>query len=83
MRGGLQFGVDETAEMVGVIGGIGDDMADAFEPFREAPRLRAVAPLAGRNDEADRIAKGIDDGMDLAGQAAARTADRVSRRPPF
>ena len=45
--------------------------------------LCEVAGLARRQDEAERIAQSIDDGMDFRGQAAPRTADRTSFRPPF
>ncbi|ARJ64583.1 hypothetical protein WV31_02215 [Magnetospirillum sp. ME-1] len=42
-------------------------------------RYRSVWP----DDKAQRIAQGIDDGVDLDGQPAARTPDRTSFRPPF
>jgi len=45
--------------------------------------LGDVADLPGRQDEPQRIAHGIDNGMDFCGQAAPRTADRASFRPPF
>ena len=45
--------------------------------------LRAVVDLAGREDEAQRIAEGIDGDVDFRGRATARAADRLSLGPPF
>jgi hypothetical protein len=45
--------------------------------------LRDVAGLPGREDKPQRIAYGVDHGMDLSGQAAPRATDRASFRPPF
>ena len=42
-----------------------------------------VTGLSGRENEAQRIAQGIDNGMDLGGQPAARSTDRTSFSPPF
>ena len=66
-----------------VVGRVGDDMADTVKPFGQRARLRTIAPVPGCDHEADRQPECIAGGMDLAGQAAARPADRVSRRPPF
>lgn len=38
---------DKSTQMISVIGRIGHPMPDAFQPFDQAARLRAVAPLAG------------------------------------
>ena len=45
--------------------------------------LSDVAGLAWCKDKPQRIAHRIDDSMDFGGQAAPRTADRASFRPPF
>jgi hypothetical protein len=69
--------------VVGVIGGVGDDVSNALEPFEQAARLRTVAPVSGRDLEAQRQPEGVDCGVDLGGQPASGPADRVSFRPPF
>ena len=78
-----EFFVDEPAQVVGVIGGISDDMADALQPLDQAACLRAVAPLSWRDLKADRQAEGVDGGMDLRRQSAFGSSDGVSFKPPF
>src|ERR671917_778494 len=43
----------------------------------------AVVALAGQQDEAHRIAEGVDEGDDLGRQPAARAADGLISSPPF
>ena len=74
---------DELTKMVSIICGVGHDMADANEPVDQPSRLRAIAPLTGRDREADRQPERIDSGVDFGGQATLRAADRVSLSPPF
>ena len=74
---------NERAQVVGVIGGIGDHMTNPFQALDQATRLRAIAPLARRDLEADRQTERIDGGMDLRRQAAFRSSDGVSFKPPF
>lgn len=74
---------DELTKMVSIICGVGHDMADANEPVDQPSRLRAIAPLAGCDGEADWQPKRVDSGMDFGGQAALGAADRVSLSPPF
>jgi len=45
--------------------------------------LGVVAGLTWRKNKTERVAQGIDDGVDLGGQAAARPTDRTSFRAPF
>src|ERR1700739_285396 len=49
----------------------------------QALSLTDVVDLACSQDEADRIAEGIDANVDLRAQAAARTTDRLIFAPPF
>ncbi len=83
LGGGMQFLGDEPAQGVGVVTGIGDDMAGAGKPREQALGLRAVGSVAGRDGEADRQAECIHGGVDFGRQAAAGAADGVSLKPPF
>jgi len=49
-----QFLGDDQAQVVGIVGGIGDDVTDARQPFDQATRLRAVAPVARCDRDPDR-----------------------------
>jgi hypothetical protein len=49
----------------------------------QALSLADVVDLACGQDEADRIAEGINADVDLRAQAAARTTDRLIFAPPF
>lgn len=69
--------------MVGIVARVGNDMADPLQPLDQRSGLRAVAPVPGRDQEPDRQPQGIDGGMYLRRQAASRTPDGVSFRPPF
>lgn len=73
---------DQGPQMAGVTGRIRDDMADALEPLDQGRSLRTGAALASRRDQPHGEPKGIDGGVDLGGQAAARTPDPVSLSPP-
>lgn len=73
---------DEGAQVVGVVGGVGDDVADAIEPFEQAAGLWAAAPMSRRDLEAQRQTEGVDRGVDLGGQPASGATDRMSFRPP-
>ena len=74
---------DEGAQVIGVAGGVCDDMVDAVESFEQAARLGTVAPVSGCDLEAQRQPESIDGGVDLGGQPASGPADCVSLRPPF
>ena len=56
---------------------------DTLQPFEQPPRLRAVAPVSGRDREADRQPHGIESGMDFRGQAVSGPPDGASVKPPF
>ncbi len=67
---------DNAAQMIRVIGRIRDDMSDAAQPFDQASRLRAVAPLTRRDDEPDRQPKRVNNGVDL-GPLSAIAGNRL------
>lgn len=73
---------DGLANVVGVIGGIGDDKLGRGT-IEQATGLRSVAGLAGCEEEADRAAEPSDGEMDFGGQTAARTSDGLILSPPF
>jgi hypothetical protein len=58
-------------------------MADTLQAFDQTTRLRAIAPMAGRDREPDRQSQRIDRRMDLGRQAASGAADTGSFKPPF
>ena len=74
---------DELAEVIGIIGGIRHDVADAGHARDQPLRLRTVAPLAGRDGKADRQPERVHGGVNFGGQAALGSTDRVSLSPPF
>lgn len=67
---------------VDVVRLVGDDMLGDVA-VDQCFGLRAVVDLAGREDEAQRIAESVDGDVDFRGWAAARAADRLSLGPPF
>ena len=78
-----QIVCNETAQVIGVIGRIHDDVLGHRQPFDQPACLRAVAPLAGCNDRPDRQAERIHSGVDFGGQAAFGAANTGSLKPPF
>src|SRR5260370_19976889 len=76
------FARDGQAEVVGVIGCIGDDDIGGHA-LDEGPGLRRIACLAGGQHEAHRASQAAHGEMDLGGQAAARASDGLIANPPF
>lgn len=74
---------DEGPQRIGIIGSIGNDVADTLQARQESLGLRTVAIVSRRRVDTDRQADGIDDRMQLGGQAAARTTDGGTFSPPF
>lgn len=74
---------DEGAERIGVIGGIGDDMADALQTGQERLGLWAIAILPRCWMDPQRQADRIDGCVQFGRQPAARTTDGGSFSPPF
>ncbi len=70
------------SRVIGVVGGIGHDGLE-WQAGDEVRGLRDVVDLGGEQREADRAAQAIDGEVELAGQAATRAADGLSRSPPF
>ncbi len=58
---GIENGV---VEVLGIVGPVGDDVA-GFEAVQQVLAENHVAPMAGREHEAQRQTERIDDGMDL------------------
>ena len=83
MCGCVQIIGDESAQMIGVIGRVHDDVLRGCEAFDQAACLWAVAPLAVSDDGADRQPERIDCRMNLGRQAAFGAANTGSFKPPF
>ena len=58
---------DEAAQVIGIISRIHDDMTNTLQAFDQTARLRAVAPLAGRDRGSDRQAERIHRSVDFGG----------------
>ncbi len=83
LRGGAKLIGDEGPQRISIIGGIGDDVADATQARQQSFGLRTVAMLSRRRMDADRQADGIDGSMQLGRQPATRATDRGSFSPPL
>jgi hypothetical protein len=73
---------DGGAKAIGVKAHVGEQVFER-KAADQALSLADVVDLACGQDEADRIAEGIDADVDLRAQAAARTTDRLIFAPPF
>lgn len=76
------LGADGLAKCLGIVALVAKDVLSR-DVGDEGLGLAIVARLPWGQEEAQRIAQGIDDGMNLGGQSAARAPDRTSFRPPF
>src|SRR5512134_99124 len=76
------IGADGVAEMIGIIGGVGEDMLSG-QSVDEGMGLGDVVALPTGEDETHRQAQTAHGHMDLAGQAAARAANGLILSPPF
>ncbi|SFU76263.1 hypothetical protein SAMN04488527_1152 [Aliiroseovarius crassostreae] len=84
MRSCAQIIGDESAQVVGVVGGIHDDVLRVCHPFDQPRRLRAAPPpLSGGDDGSDWQSEGVDRRMGFRGQATFGTANAGSFKPPF
>src|SRR5205085_11865390 len=70
------------AKAIGVKAHVGEQVFER-KTADQALSLANVVDFARSQDEADRMAKGIDADADLRAQAAARTPDRLIFAPPF
>ncbi len=68
--GGGVLAVDGVAERLGIVAFVAQDIVGG-KVGDQGLGLGEVALLSWRQDEPQRIAQGIDDGMDLGGQSAA------------
>src|SRR5260370_35217544 len=73
---------DRQPEVVGDIGGLGDDGLGGHA-VDERPGRRGITGLAGGEHEGHRTAQAAHGEMDLVGQAAARASDGLIASPPF
>lgn len=79
MRRDHRFGAegrDRGADAIGVVGGIGDHVLGRLA-LEQGLSLRGVVRLARGEGDADELAEGVDEPVELAAQAAARTAKRL------
>ena len=75
------FGGDQFDDRAGDIAAIGNDIASQRQAVDQGWNGGFVGGLAGRQDEADRQAVGIDHGVDFGAQSSTRTTDGVIRAP--
>ena len=75
-------GSDQLEQGVGVVASIGDDMA-AFEASQQLRGGAQVMGLSGGQQQSDRQAILVDDGVDLGAQSSTRTANGVIFAPFF
>ena len=81
--GAPAFAFDERNEMLPVIGPIGDKITDGGQAFDQAWRRCLVGSVALGQQQPDRQAMHIDDGVELGGQSSTRTANGVIFAPFF
>jgi len=73
----------ELAQLVGVIGRVGQAQACVGQRLKQRPGEGSIAPLSGGYFEGDEASFAIDDRMDLGRAPAARATDRLDFGPPF
>ena len=71
------------AQGIGVIGTVGQEMADRACGSDQGGRHVAVVDVSGAEPQYARPAGFVGQGVDFGGAAAARTADRLREVPPF
>ncbi len=74
---------DQRDQRPAVVAAIGDERASRRQPVEQRRGGRFVGRLTRRDQQPDRQAILIDDGMDLGAQSSTRTADGVIRTPFF
>lgn len=81
---GLDFALlEESADGVGVISFVGEELFDAGDQTDAFFRHHAIGGIARREDERPGPAKFVDHRVDLAVAAAFRKPDRLEISPPF
>ena len=81
--GGSATGLDELDDGAREVAPVGDDIAVQVEALEQRRGGRLVGGLARGEDQADRQAAAVDDGVDFGAQSAARSSDGVIRAPFF
>ncbi len=76
------LGLDGLAEVIGIVGLVGQDVA-CPQTVDERPGLGDVVAFAAGEEEAHRVAERVDGDMELAGQPAPAAANGAIFRPPF
>lgn len=76
-------GGDLFEDGASVVAAVGDRVAGRSEPGQQRRHGGLVGGLAWAEQDAQRQAVGIDDGVDLGRQSAARSSDGVIRTPFF
>ena len=74
---------DHMKDCCGVVPFVGDDISRQRHAIDQRRERRLVGGLAGGEQEPDRQAVSIDDGVDLCAQSSTRTTDGVIRAPLF
>ena len=80
--GAYPFVFQRFSEPVGVIATIPEQPVDIRQAAEQCPRADVVADLSGSDEQVERTALTIADGMQLGVQAAFGSADQAST-PPF
>jgi hypothetical protein len=75
--------LDQGDDRAGEVTAISDDLLRQRQPVDQCRKRRLVRRLAGCEEEPNRQAACIDDGMDLGAQSSTRTTDGVIRAPFF
>ncbi len=75
--------LDQCTDTVGVIGLVGENDGARTEAVEQAIGDLAVVRLPGGQAEPDREPLGVDDDVDLGGEAAARATETRIRTPLF
>jgi hypothetical protein len=73
----------KATQTIAVVGGVGGQASAWRNSGDQGCRDPNVAEMARRHFDGDGASARIDDGVDLRGAAAARTANRLRFRPPF
>jgi hypothetical protein len=81
--GGGSHRSEQLDDAAGAVAAVGDRLAGRAQALDQARQGGLVGGLAGRQQQANRQAYSIDDGVDLGRQSPTRTADGVIRAPLF
>jgi hypothetical protein len=82
VSGGSEGG-EQLDDGAGAVAAVGDGVPCGPQAIDQGRQRGLVGRLAGRQDQPDRQAVKIDDGVDFCAQSATRTANGVIRAPFF